>query len=192
MDDLVRYPRASHVAFLRAINVGGTGIVRMADLQRAFTAAGCRNVRTFIASGNVLFETDDLDAARPGILRKVSALLGSEPVIMFRTMRELEALVRAAPFGAVADDRDVKLYVMFMAAKLARTPMFPLTQPKERLEAIGMRKGDVLIVSRRKPNGWYGFPANWIERELGMPATARNWSTVTKIVAFEKAARPDR
>jgi hypothetical protein len=53
---------------------------------------------------------------------------------------------------------------------------------KEALEAIGMKKADVLIVSRRKPSGMYGFPANWIEQALGVTASARNWSTIRKIV----------
>jgi uncharacterized protein (DUF1697 family) len=177
----------TQVAFLRAINVGGTGIVVMADLQKAFTAAGCRNVRTFIASGNVIFDASDrLEVLRPRIVKKVGALLGAAPVIVFRTMRELEAIVKAAPFGALADDRAVKLYVMFMTRKVTPKPTFPLTLPKEALEAIGMKKDDLLIVSRRKPNGWYGFPANWIEKELGVAATARSWSTVTKVVALGK------
>jgi uncharacterized protein (DUF1697 family) len=177
----------THVAFLRAINVGGQGLVKMADLQNAFTAAGCRNVRTCIASGNVLFDAPGgVAPLRPRILKKVGALMGAQPVIVFRTLREIEAIVNAAPFGALADEPAVKLYVMFMAAKPPRKPAFPLSQPKERLEAIGMKKGDVLIVSRRKPNGWYGFPANWIERELGVPSTARSWSTVTKILAMGK------
>ena len=178
----------TYVAFLRAINVGGTGIVKMADLQNAFTSAGCRHVHTFIASGNVLFDSpEDLGRVRPRILEKVQTLLGAEPVIVFRTLRELEAIVRTAPFGSLVDDRALKLYVMFMAGKPGRRPAFPLSMEKEGLEAIGARKGDVLIVSRRKPNGWYGFPANWIERELGVPATARTWSTVTKIVALARS-----
>ena len=177
----------TQVAFLRAVNVGGTGLVKMAALQKAFTSAGCRNVRTLIASGNVLFEADDLAVARPRILNRVGALLGGDPVIVFRTLRELEAIVKEAPFGALADDRAVKVYVMFMSATVTPRPKFPLALPKEGLEAIGMRKRDLLIVSRRKPNGWDGFPANWIEKELGVPATARTWSTVTKVVAFAKS-----
>ena len=51
------------------------------------------------------------------------------------------------------------------------------------LEIRGMCERDVLMVSRRKPNGLYGFPGDWTERELGLASTARNWSTVTKIVA---------
>ena len=178
----------TYVAFLRAINVGGRGIVKMADLQKAFTSAGCRNVRTFIASGNVLFEADDLDSLRPRILKKIGTLIGVAPVIVFRTMRELEAIVNAAPFGALANDRTLKLYVMFLAGRPRQKPIFPMAMPKERLEAIGMKKGDVLLVSRRKPNGMYGFPGIWLERELGVASTARTWSTVSRLLEFARSA----
>jgi hypothetical protein len=49
-----------------------------------------------------------------------------------------------------------------------------------------MRNRDVFIVSRRKKNGFYGFPNNFIEKELGVSATSRNWTTVTKIVEFAR------
>jgi uncharacterized protein (DUF1697 family) len=171
------------VAFLRAINVGGRAVVKMADLQAAFSAAGCANARTFIASGNILFDAPSVDdALRARIQANVRRLLGAEPMIVYRSMRDLERLVAAAPFGALAGDSSVKLYVAFVARKTPQRPRFPLRLPKEEMEAIGMRNGDVLIVSRRKPNGMYGFPNNWIEQELGVTSTARNWSTVAKLV----------
>ena len=173
------------VAFLRAVNVGGTSIVRMADVQTAFTAAGCANVTTFIASGNVMF---DAPAGGPAaaidrrIRTNLARLLGAELVIVYRSIDGLRKLVAGAPFGALPDDRALKLYVMFVVQKTKQRPRFPLHLPKEGLEAIGMIGGDVLIVSRRKPNGWYGFPTTWIEKELGIVTTARSWSTVKKIV----------
>ena len=54
--------------------------------------------------------------------------------------------------------------------------------PKEGLEAIAITAREVFVVSRRKKNGFYGFPNNFIEKELDVSATTRNWSTVTKIV----------
>ncbi len=177
----------THVAFLRAINVGGRGIVKMDALRAAFEQAGCANVRTYNASGNLEIDADPKDAAlRARLARQVGRALGAEPVIMYRTLRELEALVEAAPFGALARDPRVKTYVMFAAEKTKQRPRFPLRLPKEGLEAIGMRKADVLIVSRRKPNGWYGFPTLWIEQELDILSTARTWGTVSKIVALAK------
>jgi len=59
-----------------------------------------------------------------------------------------------------------------------------LLSSKEALEAIAMKSREVFIVSRRKKNGFYGFPNNFIEKELGVSATSRNWSTLTKIVEF--------
>ena len=158
----------------------------MADVQAAFAAAGCVNVRTVIQSGTVLF---DAPARVPQAFRRrvqgaLRPLLGTEPVIAYRSIDDLRRIVDAKPFGALVADRTVKLYVAFLTAKPTIAPRFPLRLPKEMLEALAIANGDVLIVSRRKPSGMYGFPANWIEKELGVAATARNWSTVTRIVAL--------
>ena len=172
----------THVAFLRAVNVGGRGIVKMADLQRAFEAAGAKNVRTVIASGNVVFEAPAaLGPLRERVLQKVGELLDDDPVIVFRTVPYLEQIIEAAPFGSLVDDRAIKLYVAFLAGRPKRVPAFPLQIPKESLEVRGLHKQDALIVSYRKPNGMYGFPGGWTEQELGVASTARNWTTVVRI-----------
>ena len=174
----------THVAFLRAVNVGGKGLVKMADLQKAFTAAGAKNVRTVIASGNVIFDAPAaLGPVRDRIVKKVGALLGAEPVIVFRTLPYLERLIEAAPFGALVNDRTLKLYVLFLAGKPKRPPTFPIRIPKEVIEVPGMHEQDALIISRRKPSGMYGFPGLWTDKEIGVASTARNWNTVVRIVA---------
>ena len=184
--------RARQVAFLRAINVGGRGIVKMADVQRAFLDAGCTDVTTFIASGNIVFvaPAGDAEPWRAAVRRNIGRLLGAEPTIVYRSMRQLERLVARAPFGELASDRTLKLYIVFASDRTKRRPRFPLELPKEGLEATGMIGDDLLIVSRRKPNGMYGFPNNWIEKELGITSTARNWSTVVKIVVACENRRP--
>ena len=161
----------------------------MADVQAAFVKAGCSNVTTYIASGNVMFDASAGAAAelRGRITRAMRQLLGAEPVVVYRRCRELQALVDSAPFGTLIQDRAIKLYVAFALEKGKGTPTFPLSFPKEELEAIGTLRNDVLIVSRRKSNGMYGFPNNWIEKELGVVATARNWSTVTKLAELTRA-----
>ena len=173
----------THVAFLRAVNVGGRGLVKMTELQKAFTAAGARDVRTVIASGNVIFEAPGaLGQLRERIVKKVRPLLGADPGIAFRTLPYLERMIAAAPFGRLADDRTVKLYVLFLLDKPKRLPAFPMAVPKEAIEVSGMYEQDALIVSRRKPNGFYGFPGLWTEKEMGVASTGRNWSTLLRIV----------
>ena len=172
----------THVAFLRAVNVGGRGLVKMTDLQKAFTAAGATNARTVIASGNVVFEAPGaLGPLRERIVKKVRPLLGTDPGIAFRTLPYLERMIGAAPFGPLVDDRTVKLYVLFLLGKPKRLPVFPIAIPKEVIEVPGMYEQDALIVSRRKPNGLFGFPGLWTEKELGVASTGRNWSTILRI-----------
>lgn len=172
-----------HVAFLRAINVGGRAIVKMEDLKRAFVAAGCKNVATVIQSGNVVFEAPDekLAVLARKIGAKLKSLIGHEPGLVLRSARELDAAVRAAPFMELEGRRDVKLYVVFLAEKPKEKPSFPITSGKEALSLLAMKDREVYVVSRRKSNGFYGFPNGVVESQLGVSATSRNWSTVSKI-----------
>jgi uncharacterized protein (DUF1697 family) len=172
----------THVAFLRAVNVGGRGLVKMADLQHAFAAAGAKSVRTVIASGNVLFEAPAvLGPLRRRILNEVRPLLGADPQIAFRTQPYLERLIAAAPFGPLVNDRTLKLYVLFLLGRPKRLPALPMRIAKEVIDVTSLYERDALIVSRRKPNGFYGFPGLWTEEELGVASTARSWSTILRI-----------
>lgn len=103
---------------------------------------------------------------------------------MFRTVREVEGILRGAPFKGFEREPAIKLYVAFLFQRPRSKPRFPLLSSKEALEAIAMKNLEVFIVSRRKKNGFFGFPNNFIEKELGVSATSRNWSTLTKIVEF--------
>ena len=178
--------RVRHVAFLRAVNVAGHAIVKMADLKDAFERAGCKDVKTFVQSGNVVFESSVKGA--PAMFRRLPVtlrdLLGVEPTILFRTIGELDRLVKADPFTGFDVPPDAKRYVTFLSRPPERVARLPLVSPKEALEAVTIQDLDVFIVSRRKKNGFYGFPNNFVEKELGVAATTRNWSTVAKIVEF--------
>ena len=156
----------------------------MSDLRDAFAAAGCTGVRTYIQSGNVIFESPDKNTAEvfQKVRVKLRDLLGHEPGVLFRTVREVEDIVRRAPFQGFEAEPGIKLYVAFLFRRPRSKPRLPLVSSKEALEAVAMKNLHVFIVSRRKRNGFYGFPNNFIEKELGVSATSRNWSTLTKIV----------
>jgi uncharacterized protein (DUF1697 family) len=175
---------ATYVAFLRAINVAGHAVVKMADLRDAFAAAGCRNVRSLIQSGNVVFESRASTSS--ALVRRIRAelrdLLGEEPGLFFRTVREIERLVASAPFKRYEAKPRLKLYVAFLSRKPRNGPRFPLRSVSEALAVIGMQHREAFIVSGRKKNGFYGFPNAFIEQHLGVRATSRNWSTIKKII----------
>jgi uncharacterized protein (DUF1697 family) len=178
--------RQRYVALLRAVNVGGKGLVKKEALRDAFTRAGGGHVSTFIASGNVLFDAEParVDAIVAGARRRLRASLGAEPVVMVRSAREMAALLRRGPFAGVDAPTIVKRYILFLAGVPARRPRLPLTQPAEALELVHVAGRDCWVVSRRKPGGMYGFPGIFVEAALGVASTARSWSTVTKLAAL--------
>jgi uncharacterized protein (DUF1697 family) len=174
-------------------------MIRMPQLCTAFAAAGCRNVTSYSSAGNVLFETSarDSDALFRTITARVRALAGGEPSIVFRTMSALDAAARAAPFGALVADKTIKLYIVLLAERSKRKPTLPIVDAKEGLELVGVYGAHAYVVSRRKPNSlMYGFPNSFVENALGVAATSRNWSTVSKILArsreFGAAGLPNK
>ena len=179
-----------YAAFLRAINVAGHARVEMPRLSDVFTRAGCANVRSYIQSGNVIFETDDGDCEPlfAKIRTNVRRLTGEQSSVIFRSARQIHALVKASPFKGYENDRTLKLYAVCLLEKPRCIPRFPWEDAKERLEAIGIKGLDVLVVSRRKePRLFYGFPNSFVEKMVNVPATSRNWSTIRKIAALMEA-----
>jgi uncharacterized protein (DUF1697 family) len=89
----------AYVALLRAVNVGGTGKLPMADLRAMASDLGFANVRTFIASGNLLFESALDEAAAKAMIEARLAVNADKRVpVLIRTGAELAAIVAANPF----------------------------------------------------------------------------------------------
>jgi uncharacterized protein (DUF1697 family) len=174
------------IAFFRALNVGGHAVVKMADLQVAFGRAGCKEVRTYIQSGNVLFEPPKTSEAafRKRLSVEVGALIGAEPQIIFRTADELRRTVRAAPFGKLEGTAEVGCYVVLLGEEPKARPRIPLVSEKEALEVIALKGLEAYVLCHRKKDGRPGNPNAFLEKTLGVRATTRNISTLTKMVAL--------
>jgi len=178
-----------YVAFLRAINVGGQKLIKMTELARIFTAVGFRNVRTYIQSGNVIFDAASAhpEALRRKIEKTLQQALGYEVTVILRSLAEIEALVRRDPFKKIKTGAEAMLFVVFLSAEPQRKPKLPLVSKTENLECFAVKDRAAFIVSHLKKNGWFGFPNKFVEKELGVLGTTRNWSTVNKILkAAEK------
>ncbi len=177
----------THVAFLRAINVGGRAVVKMTDLKAAFERAGCRNVRTFIASGNVLFDapTKLPPALKARVVKELVKLLGKEPGVCYRTLDEIDALIAKDPFAEHLGDKTKMPFVAFMDRVPDKVPKLPARLENECVEIAGIHAAEMLIVSWRTPRGMFGFPNACVEA-LGVTATTRNWNTVTRVAAFAR------
>jgi len=168
------------VALLRGVNVGGKNRLPMAPLAAMFEAAGCRNVRTYIQSGNVVFE-----AAPRGLAARIEAAIlkdfGFAAPVTLRTRGEFEAVVRGNPFLPGADESH--LYVGFLAgvpAPQAVKKLDPRRSPPDRFQVIG-REVYLLL-----PNGVGRSKLTnaWFDRALETVCTIRNWRTVKQLLAM--------
>jgi len=182
----------NYVAFLRGINVGGKKLIKMEHLSRVFASLGFKNVRTYIQSGNVIFDGPDTD--RRLLSRKIEKELlkvfGHQVPVVLQTIDELKEILRRNPFQRIKPGDDVTMFVTFLAAEPGSKAKLPLQSLTENLEVLAIRDRAAFILCRRKKNGLFAFPNNFFEKQFGVPATTRNWTTVSKIVAAASVARP--
>lgn len=172
------------IAFLRAINVGGTGKLPMKELKAACEAAGLQKVQTYIASGNLVFHHDGGPAqARSivaGVLREQFGLTKNHTFI--RTPEQLEAALAANPFADAAAERPSSLMLVFLEA----APQDPATAAAALAKWTGPERlhltGDHLYIDYVAGAGTSKLTAAFMERAVGVPGTARNWNTSKKLL----------
>ena len=170
------------VAFLRGVNVGGHKKIAMAALKSAFESMGFRNVRTVLASGNVVFEASGKD---PHLDRTISRGLekafGFPVKVVLRTVRELRVLVASDPFKSVPADPNVRLYVTFLAQ---RTPgsfrLFLPASPKG-VRIVRVTPGEIFSIVMLSPGVGTPDLMAFLERAIGSEVTTRNWQTVIRL-----------
>ena len=175
-------PLQRYIALLRAINVGGH-VVKMDRLRAVFEALRFRRVETFIASGNVLFDSPELDTAalEQMIEKRLEKELGYEVATFLRTPSELAAIVSSLPFGD-ADLAGCILSVAFLKH-------LPSTESTGRLHSLRTKTDDLLVRERElywRCRGSTMESKIWrtpLEKVIGMPATFRNITTVRKLAA---------
>lgn len=180
-----------YVVFLRGINVGGRKIIRMEDLRRVFESLGFANVKTYIQSGNVIFDArlKNLTTLKTNVENELKKAFGHEVNVMPIAFSDLTSMVKQDPFKQIETGKDAMLFATFLSSEPTSTARLPLTSTKENLEVIDVRGRAAFTVARRKKDGRCGFPNDFIEKQLGVAGTSRNWSTVKKIVELVETTK---
>jgi uncharacterized protein (DUF1697 family) len=171
-----------HIAFLRAINVGGR-TVKMDRLRGLFEALGFTGVETFIASGNVVFQSpaEDPRAMEQQIEAHLAASLGYQVATFVRSAAELADIAAYTPFPADEMENNT-LYVGFLQAPPNDETLGRLAALRTPLDEFHVHGRELYwlcrtTISQSKVSGAQ------IERALGMPATLRNVTTLRKLAA---------
>jgi uncharacterized protein (DUF1697 family) len=99
---------------------------------------------------------------------------------MIREFDFLQEMVKGDPFKNFEEDLQTKFYVSFLESSAKFHPPLPLLKAKEGLELFRLDEKEAYIISKRI-KGRYGFPNNFVEEELNLCATTRNWTTIKRV-----------
>ncbi|HMS36581.1 MAG TPA: DUF1697 domain-containing protein [Arachnia sp.] len=165
-----------YVALLRAVNVGGTGKLPMADLREMCVALGFDGVRTYIASGNVVFSTGLSEAeVKKALEERLRAYAGKPVGVMVRTAREMADVLSANPFPDDPGNRTVALFLD------APPPADTLDTVRNRVdERVGLGKREIYIAYGS------GMGTSKLAIPAGAGGTARNMNTVAKLAELSR------
>lgn len=165
-----------YVALIRGINVGGNSIVTMAKLRAAFEACGMKNVSTFIASGNVLFEAP----AIPKLDARLTKVLGLPIRLTLRTHREMDAVVKNAPRGFGSKPDQFRYDVWFVIPPVTASKVAAALELKEGVDTASPGRG-VIYTTRLAARA----SQSRLTRVVGTPIygslTIRSWNTARKL-----------
>ncbi|HEU4959041.1 MAG TPA: DUF1697 domain-containing protein [Sphingomonas sp.] len=167
----------SFIALLRAVNVGGTGKLPMADLKRIGEEAGFAAVRTFIASGNLLFASDAAEPEIKAVLEaRLEAYAGKPVGVLVRTAEEMAAVAAANPFPDAAPNRVVAIFL-------------DAAPPADALDRVTGRQEEELRLGTRELYVHYGegMAASKLRIPAARDGTARNMNTVAKLAQLARS-----
>jgi uncharacterized protein (DUF1697 family) len=176
----------THLALLRGINVGGKNALPMKELVQMFSDAGCTGVRTYIQSGNVIFEAPS-GAAGIGdtVKAKIEKRHGYRIPVIIRTSEQLLATIRGNPFLKAAVD-EKWLHVYFLAHSPNTRAIATLDPARSAPDAFHVRGQEIYL---HLPNGMGQSKLTnaYFDSKLSTTCTARNWATVLKLSEMMQA-----
>ncbi len=171
---------AKYVALLRAINVGGTGKLPMSDLKALCEDAGFTHVQTYIASGNVVFESKASEAkVKAGLEQRLHAYAGAPVGVVVRTAAEMVAVLKANPFPKAPPSQAVAVF-------LDKPP------PRDTLDQAVHVNDEKMALGKREIFVHYGSGIG--RSKLRIPAaktgTMRNMNTIAKLAELAAKLGP--
>jgi len=169
--------------FLRGINVGGNKIISMELLKMAFEGMGFKNVRTLLASGNVVFEAakGDVSGLAPKIEATLKKTFGHEIGVVLRTIAELQKLKKLQVFKGIVVTGATRLYVTFRPDKTAASGRSAVELSHADFKVLRVTAGEVWSVLSIKDAQTVKLMAV-LDREFGKRITTRNWNTIEKVL----------
>jgi uncharacterized protein (DUF1697 family) len=178
-----------YLALLRGINVGGRNKVAMAELRELATGLGHSDVATYIQSGNLVFTSDQPDAARlaDALETEIADHLGVRPAVVVLSGAELAQVIADNPFPAETNPKC--LHAVFRRDEVDQDAVAAVAAALQRAKQAGSRD-EAAVVGRtlylRTPDGLgrSELAAQLARSAVQAAGTARNWATVTRLMSM--------
>jgi uncharacterized protein (DUF1697 family) len=181
---------ARYIAFLHAVNVGGR-LVANSRLKQEFEAMGYANVRTFISTGNVVFETQA--RANPGLVRAIEkhleANLGMPIHTFVRSEPEVHAIVRHRAFDFDTLHASKEMHVGFLADPLPSDAVQRLMALRTPLDQFHVNHREIYWLCRSRRNA-SAFSPEVFAKALHVPVTFRPLTTLLRLLPWIESGRP--
>ena len=175
----------TYIALFRGINVGGNNVLPMKELVALLEKIGSQNVKTYIQSGNAVFQNKEKNASL--LSNRISVAIkkshGFEPHVLLLKPEEMESAVASNPFPE-AESEPKTLHLFFLSSMPENPDFDALESIKSDRERFALKDG-VFYLHTPDGIGRSKLAAN-AEKLLGVSMTGRNWRTVCKVIAMAK------
>jgi uncharacterized protein (DUF1697 family) len=175
------------ISMLRGINLGGHNKISMPVLARLFETLGLSGVKTYLQSGNVLFDSDGKSSEEISALIETGIMnaFGYDVQVFLRTPADFKRILVNNPFVHGRNEEPSKLHVTFLYRLPSQSDWDKLGPAIQDSDEFAGGQQEVFLFC---PNG-YGrtkLSNSFFERKLGQPATTRNWKTVNALYELVK------
>ncbi len=171
-----------YIALLRGINVGGHKVIKMADLKRVFESIGLKQVKTYIQSGNIVFESEEgINFLKDRIQSEIKKEFDFDVPVMLRTHDEFINIIKQCPYEVHSLLEGESVHIAFLANVLSEEESSQLLTFKSELEDCYIDEKVVYLFFKNSIRN--SKLMNQFQK-LHTPATVRNWRTVNKLKAI--------
>jgi uncharacterized protein (DUF1697 family) len=181
------------ISMLRGVNVGGHNKIKMDDLRALWESLKFEDPRTYVQSGNVIFRTKEKNS--PALAEKIQNAIegkfGFRPEVIVRTTQELRSAIAASPFASRRNLEPGKILVTFLAGKPGPNAHATLLSLKAHPEELHL-SGRELYIYFPDGAGKSKLPWSKVEKLVQTSGTARNWNSVTKMLAMAEEMEEPR
>jgi uncharacterized protein (DUF1697 family) len=174
----------TYTVFLRGINVGGNKKVPMARLKAMLETMGFTDVKTLLASGNVILsgKKENISSLTKRIAVALETEFGFPIPVLIREMSRLEEIAKTEPFKDITVTKDIRLYVTFLSEIPKSKLKIPYVSEDKSLRIFRLDEDALFsVLDLSKGSGTVDAMAI-IEKEFGKLVTTRNWNTIEKML----------